>query len=48
MQKYKSQNYKLFKELFSEFNSKYNLRFNDAFRGIIEKSDHNENYTLTS
>ena len=48
VRQYKTENDKIFKQLFTEFNTKYDLKFNDKLDEIVEKSENNENYELSS
>ncbi|WP_040282878.1 hypothetical protein [Psychroserpens damuponensis] len=48
IRQYKTENDKIFKQLFTEFNSKYDSKFNDKLDEIVEESEKNEEYKLSS
>ncbi|WP_157358431.1 hypothetical protein [Winogradskyella sp. J14-2] len=48
IRQYKTENDKLFKELFTEFNAKYDLKFNDMLEEIVDKSELDKNFKLSS
>ncbi|KPM30214.1 Hypothetical protein I595_3691 [Croceitalea dokdonensis DOKDO 023] len=44
----KTENDKLFKELFTEFNDKYDKTFNNVLQEIVEKSEKDKDYQISS
>ena len=48
IRQYKTENDKIFKQLFIEFNTKYDSKFNDKLDEIVEESEKNEDYELSS
>lgn len=48
IRQYKTENDKIFKQLFKEFNSKYDSKFNNKLDEIVEESEKNKDYKLSS
>jgi len=48
IRQYRTENDKIFKELFIEFNEKYDLKFNDILDEIVDKSENEKDYKLSS